>query len=137
MEGFLYPRCGAILVHLTDEKISEICLVHQSSGHWGIPKGQRNKNEPQVECAIREVVEETGLDIRAIINDEKYIENNRRTDRYYYVPVDKEQWSNFKTRDVKEILEVKWVPVSDLSKYNLNSITRHVVKRIQSNTLAL
>jgi mRNA-decapping enzyme subunit 2 len=112
-------------------------LVHQSSGCWGIPKGQRNKNEAQIECAIREVVEETGLDIREKIDKDKFIENNRKTDRYYIVVVDKSQWSDFKISDTNEIEEVKWVPIEDISKYNLNSITRHVVKRIQADTLTL
>lgn len=137
MDGFLYSRCGAILVHCTDSKIRYICLVHQSSGCWGIPKGQRNKNEAQIECATREVVEETGLDIREKIDKDKFIENNRKTDRYYIVVVDKSQWSDFKISDTNEIEEVKWVPIEDISKYNLNSITRHVVKRIQADTLTL
>jgi len=137
MDVYLYPRCGAILVHLTESKINDICLVHQLSGHWGIPKGQRNKDEVQIECALREVREETGLDIREKIDKDKFLENNRKTDRYYIVVLDKNQWSDFKIGDTAEIQEVKWVPVSELSKYNLNSITRHVMKRIQSGTLTL
>lgn len=41
---------------------------------WGFPKGRRNKNETDLECAIREFGEETNMIVNGFIESEKYIE---------------------------------------------------------------
>jgi ADP-ribose pyrophosphatase YjhB (NUDIX family) len=46
------------------DPISEKILLVQSRGQlWGSPKGTLQENETTLECALREVKEETGLDI--------------------------------------------------------------------------
>ena len=43
----------------------EVAIVHRPRyGDWSIPKGKRGRGEPLVECAIREVFEETGYRVR-------------------------------------------------------------------------
>lgn len=59
-------------------------LLVQSNGNlWGPPKGSINENESTINCAIREVYEETGI----LINKKDFIRviyiNNNST--YYYV----------------------------------------------------
>ena len=50
--------CGAIIIN--DGKV---LLIHQNNDVWGFPKGHGEDNETEVETAIREVKEETNLDI--------------------------------------------------------------------------
>jgi len=50
--------CGAIVIN--DDKV---LLVKQNLGHYGFPKGHMEENETEEETAIREVKEETNIDI--------------------------------------------------------------------------
>lgn len=55
--------CGA-LVYRTKNNSSELLLIkHKFGGHWSFPKGHVEKGENEFQTALREVKEETGLDI--------------------------------------------------------------------------
>ena len=55
-------KAGVVLYDTTQDKV----LIVQSRGHlWGPPKGTLQYGESQRICAVREVKEETGLDISA------------------------------------------------------------------------
>ena len=61
-------------------------LVVQSRGKlWGPPKGTIEHEETEVECAIREVKEETGLNI--FINDQTKSVKIKGRSTYYYVEI--------------------------------------------------
>lgn len=58
------PRaCAAIL---KDDKILMVCHQTSSRTYWTFPGGGINKGEPFDQAAVREVKEETGLDVRVI-----------------------------------------------------------------------
>lgn len=50
--------CGCVII-----KDKKVLLVKQVQGHWGFPKGHVENNETEIETAIREVKEETNLDV--------------------------------------------------------------------------
>lgn len=82
---------------------------------WGFPKGKVNEGEPPHECAIREVLEETGLDIRPYLKEDEYIERqvHGQMARLYIicgVPMDIE----FKPKTRNEIKDMQWFKVSNL-----------------------
>ena len=55
-----YRKAGVLIY----DPLSERVLLVQSCGHlWGPPKGTLKIDELERECAVREVKEETGLDI--------------------------------------------------------------------------
>eukprot|EP00889_Picochlorum_renovo_P004602 jgi/Picre1/31632/NNA_006983.t1 len=67
------PVRGAILL---DPKMKKCLLVRgfkEGSG-WGFPKGKLSLNETDEECAIREVLEETGFDITDKLVKKHYIQ---------------------------------------------------------------
>lgn len=61
--------CGAIII---DE--DKILVIQQAAGHWGFPKGHVEEGETEVQTAIREIKEETNLDVE-INEDYRYAEH--------------------------------------------------------------
>ena len=50
-------------VFIYDPNTTRVLLVQSRGQLWGPPKGTIEKGESDIECAVREVKEETGLDI--------------------------------------------------------------------------
>ena len=61
--------CGAIIIN--DNKV---LMVKQRNGVVGFPKGHMEKGETEVETALREIKEETNLDVK--IDESKRFENS-------------------------------------------------------------
>ena len=114
------PVRGAILLN---EEMDSVLLVKgwKKGANWSFPRGKINKNESDLDCAIREVYEETGFDIKAAGavagqgDDQKFIEITMREQhmRLYVfrgVPMDFE----FAPRTRKEISKIQWYKLSDL-----------------------
>uniref|UniRef100_A0A3B4YMZ6 mRNA-decapping enzyme 2 n=1 Tax=Seriola lalandi dorsalis TaxID=1841481 RepID=A0A3B4YMZ6_SERLL len=108
------PTYGAIIL---DESLENVLLVqgYLAKSGWGFPKGKVNEDEAPHDCAVREVLEETGFDIKNRISKDKYIEQ-KITDqlvRLYIIPgVSKDTKFNPKTR--KEIRNIEWFPIEKL-----------------------
>lgn len=64
--------CGGIII-----KDNKILMVRQVKGFIGFPKGHVEANETEIETAIREIKEETNIDVKL---DEK------KSYRIYYSP---------------------------------------------------
>lgn len=78
-----YRKAG---VFIYDPKQDRVLLV-QSRGHlWGPPKGSLNIGEQDKDCAVREVKEETGLDI-SCDDFTKYVKIKNHA-IYYYLEMD-------------------------------------------------
>ncbi|MCI2068911.1 MAG: NUDIX domain-containing protein [Bacilli bacterium] len=41
-----------------------VLIEHMALGHYSLPKGHIEKGESEEECALREIKEETGLDVK-------------------------------------------------------------------------
>ncbi|KAL7376058.1 hypothetical protein ABVT39_000249 [Epinephelus coioides] len=108
------PTYGAIIL---DEALENALLVqgYLAKSGWGFPKGKVNEDEAPHDCAVREVLEETGFDIKNRICKDMYIEQ-KITDqlvRLYIIPgVSKDTKFNPKTR--KEIRNIEWFPIEKL-----------------------
>lgn len=62
-EELLYERsCGAV-VYCQKDNDTKYLLICEHSGFWGFPKGHMEAGESEHETALREIKEETGLDI--------------------------------------------------------------------------
>lgn len=110
------PVCGAILLA---EDWNKCLLVKgwKSSAAWGFPKGKINQNEPERDCAIREVLEETGYDCSSLLPEDSkdFMDLTMREQRLrlYIVPGVKES-TKFETLTRKEISKIAWFKLSDL-----------------------
>ncbi|XP_073533375.1 m7GpppN-mRNA hydrolase [Phyllobates terribilis] len=108
------PTYGAIIL---DETLENVLLVqgYLAKSGWGFPKGKVNKEEAPHDCAAREVLEETGFDIKDRICNNDYIELriNDQLARLYIIPgVSKDTKFNPKTR--REIRNIEWFPIEKL-----------------------
>lgn len=113
------PVRGAIMLSST---MDEVLLVKgwKKGANWSFPRGKINKDERDLDCAVREVYEETGFDVRAagLVRDEKrmkYIDITMREQQmrlYVFRGVPKDAHFEPKTR--KEISKIEWYKLSDL-----------------------
>ncbi len=64
----LYEKsCGAIIIHKATDSNLKVLLVKNHNGrYWSFPKGHIEKGETEEETAIREIKEETGLDVEIV-----------------------------------------------------------------------
>ena len=61
--------CGCIVMHK-----DKVLLVKHNKGHWDFPKGHVEEGETEKQTAIREVKEETNVNVQ-ILSDKKYQTN--------------------------------------------------------------
>ncbi|KAF2767634.1 DCP2-domain-containing protein, partial [Teratosphaeria nubilosa] len=115
------PVRGAILL---DQSMDKVLLVKgwKKGASWSFPRGKINKDEKDLDCAIREVYEETGYDIRqaglVAPEDEdkvRYIdvtmrEQHMRLFIFRGVPLD----THFEPVARKEISKIDWYNIKDL-----------------------
>ena len=57
--------CGVIVIKRENEEFKILLLEHQK-GHISYPKGHVEENETEEDTALREVKEETNLDVKLI-----------------------------------------------------------------------
>jgi mRNA-decapping enzyme subunit 2 len=95
----------------------------KKGANWSFPRGKINKDEDDLDCAIREVYEETGYDIReaGLVPSEeevKYIEMTMREQHMrLYVFRDVPMDTHFEPRTRKEISKIEWYRLSDLPAF--------------------
>jgi 8-oxo-dGTP pyrophosphatase MutT (NUDIX family) len=85
-----------------------------SSGKWSFPKGHPNKDELPLDCAKRELLEETGL--RAPF---MYYNSYQLATGFYYMYKTPEEY-DCKTMDPDEIKNVSWFTISEIQKISVN-----------------
>ena len=61
--------CGAVVF---DE--NKVLIIQQVKGHWGFPKGHVEDGETEVQTAVREIKEETNLDVE-IDETKRFVEH--------------------------------------------------------------
>ena len=107
---------------MLNKTMDEVVLVKgwKKSASWSFPRGKINKDEKDIDCAIREVYEETGYDIRAagLIGEEEQVKSIEVTMReqhmklFVFPNVPRETF--FQPRTRKEISKIAWYKLSDL-----------------------
>jgi len=121
---FEVPVYGAIML---DEMLENCILVRGCHKRisWGFPKGKVNKDEDGKDCAIREVYEETGYDIKSLIDEHDYLEVNVHDHkvRLYIVPCVESSFA-FEPRTRGEIQEIKWFPIDALPSHKKDTVSR-------------
>lgn len=107
--------CGALVYRKQDDREPELLLIkHRYGGHWSFPKGHVEAGENEVETALREILEETGLAVTLL-------EGFRECVEYYPKPNVKKQVVYFLgyaqddrvQRQEEEVSETKWLGMDE------------------------
>ncbi|KAJ2254083.1 mRNA-decapping enzyme subunit 2, partial [Coemansia sp. RSA 451] len=111
---FKVPVCGAIILN---PMLDKVLLVKgwSSRSSWGFPRGKINKDEPEWQCAQREVVEETGFDILPYLLEQDRIEITQADQKVLlYIITGISEDTSFVPTVRKEISQVQWHYIDDL-----------------------
>ncbi len=116
------------------------CTVHWETPEWGFPKGRRDGNETDLECALREMQEETGLtseDICIVHNleplNETFFGSNHvhYCHKYYivYVPDGSQvQYQADNPHMRREIGGIGWFPLNEaLQKLRADNVEKREI----------
>ena len=125
--------CGAIIFN--EDKV---LVVKQTSGFYGFPKGHVEIGETEKETAIREVKEETGLDIK-IISDKRYtqsyiVKENVHKDVVFFIA---KLENNNEKRQVEEIEEILWIDINEVEKILTYDSLKELWKEAKKDFLVL
>lgn len=103
---------------LLNPSMTKILLVKGiESPSWGFPRGKISKDESDVDCALRELDEETGFDASNLIQEDVFVERTIKGKNYKIfiikgVPED----YNFAPKVRYEISEIRWMDIKYLTK---------------------
>jgi 8-oxo-dGTP pyrophosphatase MutT (NUDIX family) len=131
---------GGINIGINDKIITLENIVNNSCAmwketEWGFPKGRRNQLEKDIDCAIREFEEETGIlknNIKLIENllpfEEIFIGSNNKPykHKYFLARADNIEY-NLNNYQKTEVSKLEWKPLEkcleDIRPYNLEKKT--------------
>lgn len=118
--------CGAIV--LDGEKV---LIIQQKEGHWGFPKGHVEDGETEVETAIREIKEETNVNVK--INEKyRYVETyspkpDVEKDVVLFVA---EKIGGSETAQEEEVQEIQWLTYEEAMKRITYNNSREILKKV-------
>ncbi|KAI5309072.1 mRNA-decapping enzyme subunit 2, partial [Ascosphaera atra] len=123
------PVRGAILVN---DDMDQVVLVKgwKKSSSWTFPRGKINKDEPDLDCAVREVYEETGFDVKEsglveADTQKDFIElPMREQSMRLYVIWGVSMDTDFAPRTRKEISGIEWYKLSELPTGRKSKVAR-------------
>jgi len=123
---------GAVIV-----QNGKILLVKRGSepgkGKWSIPGGLVELGEKLERTVIREVKEETNLDVEVIrlidAVDNVVYDSNRKL-RFHFVILDYlTQFKGGTLQSSSDVIDTKWVRIEDAEDYDLTKTFREFLKR--------
>lgn len=120
--------CGCIIINNNDKVL---LVLQRKSKCWSFPKGYVENNETEIETALREVKEETGIDVN-IEASKRYeltykINNSTNKNVVYFIarPLN----ANVKIQE-KEILDYKWCDINKVVETLTYENTKDLFKKV-------
>lgn len=104
--------CGAIVYRKHHGNTEILLIKHLNSGHWSFPKGHVEEGETEIETALREIKEETNIDVMI---DPTFRETvtyfpKKETQKIVVYFIAKAKNYDF-TPQESEIADIKWVDI--------------------------
>ena len=122
--------CGALIYRTQESGLDILVLKHRKGGHWAFPKGHVEGNETEKETALREIKEETGLDVelqpgyrhRVFYSPKKGV----KKEVVYFLGYAEDSRT---IRQEEEISEIKWVSIENAHKYLTYKNDRNLLEK--------
>lgn len=121
--------CGAVIINE-----NKILMIKQKSGFYGFPKGHMEDFESEVETTIREVKEETNLDIEiesSLRFPISYLQKDNMTKEVvYYIA---EAINNEVKLQESELTDFEWVNIDEVENKLTFDNMKELWKTIKKN----
>ncbi len=133
--------CGIIPIRKTKKGFDLLLIRHGQAGHWSFPKGHPQKDEECEETAVRELKEETNLDIVRFLPlepfEESYVfrrnkEVVSKTVTYLAAIVTEEV-----TIQAEEVSDYRWIAIEDAENFVTFAETKRLCATIQQYLLKM
>lgn len=112
-----FGKAGLIVICKRDKKVA--LIKGAKSGKWGFPKGDVENGESLKQCAVREFKEETGHEIRSIVDDLS-LKIKGEPNRIYFLSIVEQSFNMVHQRS--EISEAKWIDLKSISNTDKNYV---------------
>ena len=137
MDRRRYPRRPILGVGALIFDGDSILLVERGAepmkGYWSLPGGVLKTGETLAQGIVREVREETGLDVEPVAMleiFERIIRDSRGAPEYHYVLIDYIcRATGGSLRAADDASRAEWVPHSSLSAYQITTGTLPVIEK--------
>lgn len=125
--------CGAVIFRKHHGNTELLLIKHTNGGHWSFPKGHVEPGETEAQTALREVREETGLEVQIDTSFREVVSYSPRKDTIknvvYFLA-----W--VKSKEIRpqpeEVSQVKWVEISLAPKWLSYDNDRQLVSRVKA-----
>ena len=105
--------CGAVVFRKYHGNIELLLIKHVVGGHWSFPKGHVEAGETEEQTALREIKEETGIDVELITTFREVVSYSPKRDTTKDVIYFLGKAKNFQyTPQEEEIAQIKWVEIN-------------------------
>ena len=118
---------GAILINQFNETV---VIRGRQSGKWSFPKGHGEYRELPIDACIRELKEETGINMEGIIPDDEI----RFRSGTYFVFFVKDR-HEIKPEDTNEVMDSMWISLGRLPSLIANKDLTSFCKCININSI--
>ena len=135
-----YPDRPYVGVGIVVFRGDEVLLVERAKppirNRWSIPGGAQEIGETVHEAALRELMEETGLeaDLIGLIDVVDSITRDQDSrGQFHYTLVDfAAEWRSGEAAAADDVAAVRWVPIADIEAMGLWTETVRIIRRGQS-----
>jgi 8-oxo-dGTP pyrophosphatase MutT (NUDIX family) len=137
-------RKSAGIAVITENR--RLLLTQSYNNLWGVPKGKKEINETLLECALREVVEESGIKIssRNICDEFTFVPSydKKLTIHIFKYLMSEMEYITFEMKNInindlhEDSTGFGWIKIDCLidivndDKIKLNSLTKYILKKI-------
>ena len=124
--------CGAVVFYPKQEGAEVLLIKHVNGGHWSFPKGHVERGETEPQTAMREIKEETGLDVTLDTSYRKVVTYSPKKgvikDVVYFVAVAPDKNTRAQAEEISQII---WVDMTEALEY----LTHRNDKKILSDAI--
>ena len=119
--------CGCVIINE-----GKVLLVKHNKGHWDFPKGHVEEGETEEQTAIREVKEETNIDVE--INSKyrylnNYIIEDKQIEKDVILFVAKPISLEIKAQE-EEVSNVKWIDIKEAVEIITYDNSKNILKQV-------